>query len=84
MQTEWEYPAVFVLEARIPHGLELIIDMSPALLGDPIPQPSSSISHDEIGHSSIFEFENRSSHVVKLGVGIGVTTSSEAPIRYSS
>ena len=38
MQTEWEYPAVFDLEAVIPQGLLLSIVISEALLGDPDPQ----------------------------------------------
>ena len=43
IQTVWEYPAIFDLEARTPQGLELSIDMSPALLDVPVPQPASNI-----------------------------------------
>ena len=50
IQTVWEYPAIFDLEARTPQGLELSIDMSPVPLDDPTPQPAASISHDVIGH----------------------------------
>ena len=35
-----------------------------------------------MGHSTVLVFLNRSSHVVKLGVG--VTASSEAPVMYAS
>jgi hypothetical protein len=44
VQTECEYPARFDFEAKIPQGLEVAIDMSPALVGDPVPQlPASNI-----------------------------------------
>jgi hypothetical protein len=66
------------LEAKTPQGLGESNDMSPSLLNDPDPQlPASKIEHKVIGHSAVFEFKNRSSHVVKFAVG--VTASSEAP-----
>jgi hypothetical protein len=45
------------MEVVMPHGLEVAIDMSPALLGDPDPQlPASNIKHDVIGQWVVYEF----------------------------
>jgi hypothetical protein len=38
MQRSWEYAAAFDFEAKTPQGLVVSIDMTLALLGDPIPQ----------------------------------------------
>jgi hypothetical protein len=59
------------LRAVTPQGLEEVIDMSPAMLFDAVPQlPASCIEHEVIGQSAVFEFLNKSFHDVKLGVGV--------------